>query len=624
MRMRACLPGSLAIWLGFVGPAVADDAMAPIVFPSEGGIVDIQSYGAIPDDEVDDTAAIQAALDAFPNGNRIVYVPPGRYLVSDTLRWPAGSSPGTEHKRTILQGAGESLSIIHLPVATEGFNEVSNPKPVIWTGGPPAQRLRNSIRDLTVEVDVSNPGAIGIQFNASKQGGLRQVTIRSAPGAGRIGLDLGHCDEIGPLYVRGLTVEGFDYGITTKYPVHSNTFEHLLLRGQRRLGWWNYHQMVFIRDLVSENRVPSIYNEKDSWGAVTLLGAHLHAINPDDAPAILNQRQLYHRGLEILGYRRAIEQDDKNRDKGDVIQGGRLDPDTSHRNVKSLFRTGDGTLASFGPVEHLPVSEVPVVAWGEPDKDWVNLLDFGADGTGAVDASPAMQKAIDTGARTIYFPGGATFRFSGTVEIRGPVRRIIGLEGRVVAEGEPVWKFVDGRQPGAAPDAPVVVIERIGGSQASRIRIRHESSRTLLVSSTIGFDVEGLGKGDLHLEDFSGQLLSVAPGQNAWCRQLDSGVAAPCRNSGGRLWILGMSSEAFGTLVDTSAGGVTEINGLYLDSSATRDPNQPAFSVKDATLNLFGVSERNFTRQPVALWVREQQDGDRRELSELPWVYLGR
>lgn len=624
MRCRAYWPGSLAICLGLAGPAVGDDGVAPMVFPSEGGIVDIQTYGAIPDDEVDDTVAIQAALDAFPNGNRIVYVPPGRYLVSDTLSWPAGASPGTEQKRTILQGAGESLSILHLPVATEGFNDASKPKPVIWTGGAPAQRLRNAIRDLTVEVDVSNPGAIGIQFNASKQGGLRQVTIRSAPGAGRIGLDLGHCDEIGPLYVRGLTVEGFDYGIVTKFPVHSNTFEHVLLSGQRRLGWWNYHQMVFIRDLVSENRVPSIYNEKDSWGAVTLLGAHLHAINPDDSPAIVNQRQFYHRDLEILGYRRAIEQDDKNRDKGDVIQGGKLDPDTSHRNARSLFRDGDGTLASFGPVEHLPVREVPGVAWGEPDKDWVNLLDFGADGTGAVDASPALQKAIDAGAKTIYFPGGATFRFSGTVEIRGPVRRIIGLEGRIVAEGEPVWRFVDGRQPGAPADAPVVVIERIGGSQASRIRIRHESSRTLVVSSTIGFDVMGAGKGDLHLEDFCGHLERVAPGQSVWCRQFESGTGVTCRNEGGRLWVLGMSSEATGTIVETTAGGITEINGLYVDSSSGWDVNQPAFAVTSASLNLYGVSERNFNRQPVPLWVREKQGDEVRELRELPWVYLGK
>ena len=68
--------------------------IVPITFPSDGGIVDVREYGAIPDDEGDDTAAIQAALDAYPNGNRIIYLPPGVFLIRDTLRWPAGESGG--------------------------------------------------------------------------------------------------------------------------------------------------------------------------------------------------------------------------------------------------------------------------------------------------------------------------------------------------------------------------------------------------------------------------------------------------------------------------------------------------------------------------------------------------
>ncbi len=624
-RSRFQFTACLAVALSVCGDSRGQDQTVPIVFPTEGGTVDIQAYGAIPDDEGDDTAAIQAALDAFPNGNRIVYVPAGRYLVRDTLRWPAGATAGTEQKRTILQGAGDGLSVIVLAPNSPGFADSSNPKAVLWTGGPPAQRFRNAIRDLTVEVGPSNPGAIGVQFNASKQGGMRGVTIRAATGTGRIGLDLGHCDEIGPLYVRDLNIEGFEYGIVTRYPVHSNTFEHVLLSGQRRLGWWNYHQMITIRGLISENRVPSLYNEKDSWGAAVLLGAHLHAINPDhDVPAILNQRQLFYRDLEVLGYRIAVENDDRDRAKGKLTASGKLGADSSHRNVRSLFREGDGSLASFGLVEPLPVREVPMVPWGDPAKDWVNLLDFGADGTGAADASPALQKAIDAGSKVIFLPGGATFRFSGTVEIRGPLRRIIGLEGRVVAEGEPVWKIVDGRHPQNLPDAPVVVIERIGGSVATRIRIRQESARTLVVCSTMGFDVEGAGKGDLFLEDVSGRLTRVAAGQSAWCRQLDTGIGGKVENAGGRLWILGMKCEATGTVVETKGGGITEINGCFLDSSGGWTQGEPAFVVTDATLNLFGVSERNFNRQPVDLWVRERQGAGEETLTELPWVYLGR
>lgn len=602
--------------------------IVPITFPSDGGIVDVREYGAIPDDEGDDTAAIQAALDAYPNGNRIIYLPPGVFLIRDTLRWPAGESGGNAQKRTILQGAGETLSLLRLPENTGGFTDGGKPKPLLWTGSAPAQRFRNAVRDLTIEVGPRNAGAIGLQFNASNQGTIRHLTIRAADSSGKIGLDLGHCDEIGPLLVRHLTVTGFETGISTKWPVNSNTFEHVLLSNQRRLGWWNYHQMVFVRDLISENRVPSIYNEKDSWGTVTLLGAHLHAINPDgNTPAIHNQRQMYLRNVEILGYRLAVNHDDKGRDKGDVGPPGLIAEDTSHKNVRSLFReVGDSTFAQAGEVSHLPVKETPEIPWGDPAKEWANLLDFGADATGAADASAALQKAIDSGAKTIYLPAGANFLFSTTVEIRGPVQRLIGLEGRFTAEGEPVWRLVDGKHPQKLPDAPMVVIERMTNqSGGAEILVRHESARTLVISSATGFAVEGIGKGDLFLDDLCGHLNRLAPGQSAWCRQLNSErEGLKCRNAGGKLWILGLKTEKTGTLIETTAGGITEVNGVFLYSNSGWTAGEPAFSVADATLNLFGVNERNFNRQPVTLWVRERQGAETRELAEMPWIYLGR
>ncbi len=619
-------------------PAASAPARTLLAFPADGGLVDVRAYGATPDDDSDDTAAIQAALDAFPNGNRIIYLPPGVFLVSGTLRWASGATAADAQKRTILQGAGEEFTILKLPESTDGFGDGSEPKALLWTGAAPARRFRNAVRDLTIEIGSKNHGAIGLQFHASDQGSLRNLTIRSLDGSGKIGLDLGHSDEIGPLLGKNLTVEGFEIGIRTKWPVHSNTFEHVTLRKQRRIGWWNYHQMIFVRDLVSENRVPSIFNEKDSWGTVTLLGAHLHATNPDAKnPAIYNQRQIYLRDVEVLGYRRAVDNDDKGRDKGDIEEAGLIAGDTSHRNVVSLFREiADGTLATAGETTFLPVKETPLVAWGDPGKDWVNLTDFGADPTGAGDASIALQKAIDSGATTIYLPGGARFRFASTVEIRGPVRRIIGLEGQILAgqtsDGNgPLWKLVDGKHPGNLPDAPVVVIERIGRPSDVReggtdeLVLRHESTRTLVMSSTTGFAVAGYGTGDIFLEDFCGHLDRVAPGQSAWCRQLNSQrEGTKCRNVGGKLWILGMKTENTGTLIETTGGGITEVNGAFVSSNAGWKANEPAFLIVDSVVNLYGINERNTNRHPVTLWVREKQGAVVRELTERPWVYLGR
>jgi hypothetical protein len=418
-------------------------AQTPITFPKDGGVLDVTAFGAKADDAVDDTLAIQTALDAFPNGNRIVYLPAGTFIVTDTLRWPKGEG-GNGEKRTILQGAGMALTKITLPANTPGFAE--KPKALIWTGNKPAQRFRNAVRDLTLDIGAGNPQAIGMQFNASNQGTIRSVTLRAAKESGLIGLDMGFTDEIGPLLVRNLTVEGFETGIVTKWPVNSNTFEHITLRGQRKLGWHNYHQMIFVRGLTSENAVTTLYNEKDSMGTVTLVDSKITG-SGSEAPGILNQRQMYLRGVEISGHAVSINHADKGRDKGDVKAAGRIVEDTSHANVVSPFRfEGEKTLAEAVRVTHLPVKETPEVPW---EGKWANIEAFGADGDGKQDSSAALQRAIDSGADTIYLPAGKEFFFNSEVILRGPVKRIIGLEGRFHTEGKAVWHLVDGEN--AAP-----------------------------------------------------------------------------------------------------------------------------------------------------------------------------
>jgi hypothetical protein len=604
------------------------DLDVPITFPTDGGVVDVRAFGAVADDDQDDTAALQKALDQHPNGNRIIYLPPGKWIVRDTLKWPQGERGGLEQKRTILQGAGESLTTLQLPDATPGFTDVAKPRAMIWTGNRPAQRFRNAVRDLTVAVGKGNPGAIGLQFNASNQGTIRNVSLRAAEGAGAIGLDMGFTDEIGPLLVRNLTVEGFEVGIVTKWPVNSATFEQVTLRGQRKYGWWNYHQMIFVRGLDSENAVPAIFNEKDSWGTVTLVDSRI--VGKDAAPktpGILNQRQMYLRNVEINGYVKSVDNADKGRDKGDIEGAGRIEEDTSHRSVTGLFRSiSDNTFATAGQVAHLPAKESPATPWGDPAKEWANILKFGADPAGKADSSHALQSAIDSGARTVYLPAGARFRFDSEVEIRGPVERIIGLEGVFSGEGGALWKLVDKKHPRGLADAACVVIERMSGASGGKsIPIRHEARRTLLVSSTIGFSVEGHGTGDIFLDDFCGTLNLHHPGQSAWCRQLNTEhTGTMLRNNGGRLWILGMKTEKIGTIIETVNGGVTDAAGIFIYSNQGWDETVPAFVIHNSTAMLAGISERNFNRRPVSLWFRETHGNATRESKAPAWVYLSR
>lgn len=612
----------VAVWIAFAYHSLSA-GQQPITFPGDGGVLNVLDFGATPSDDTDDTTAIQAALDAFPNGNRIVYLPPGEYIVSDTLKWPAGPHAGTLQKRTILQGAGRDLTTIRLPDRCSGFTEsAQEPKAVIWTGSAPAQRFRNAVRDLTICTGSGNAKAIGLQFNASNQGTIRNVKIWSEDGAGIYGLDLGHTNEIGPLLVRNVTVNGFDEGIRTWWPVNSCTFEHITLRNQNQYGWHNYHQMIFVRGLKSTNKIPAIFNRKDSWGTVTLTDSEIVGTKgADEHDGIFNQRQLYIRNTSITGYRNSVNNADKGRDKGDVVPPGVVSEDTSHANVGSLYRELNGTVPPGR--RFLPVKETPDVPWGDPKSDWVNIVDFGADKKGNHDSSQALQAAIDSGAKTVYLPAGMKFFFDSEVVLRGPLCRIIGLEGRCRFGQRAVWRLVDGNSPGQ--DSSAVIVERCSNVSGGRsVSIISESSRTLIVSSWIGAHVIGRGSGDIFLDDFCGRLDLESPQHHAWCRQLNTEHnGTMLTNNGASLWILGMKTEKIGTIIHTKNGGKTDLLGCFVYSNQGWKDSVPAFLIEDSSVSLAGLNERNYNREPVSWWFRETRQGRTLDRKKRAWVYVG-
>src|SRR3972149_4011481 len=70
--------------------------------------VNVKSYGAVGDGVTDDTAAIQAAIDAVTTaGGGTVYVPSGTYIIGSTLTLPLYPTPIT------LRGSG-SATILKL------------------------------------------------------------------------------------------------------------------------------------------------------------------------------------------------------------------------------------------------------------------------------------------------------------------------------------------------------------------------------------------------------------------------------------------------------------------------------------------------------------------------------
>jgi hypothetical protein len=113
--------------------------------------------------------------------------------------------------------------------------------------------------------------------------------------------------------------------------------------------------------------------------------------------------------------------------------------------------TGMPTSPFGGPVHslNLPVEETPEVPWDET-QTWA-LVEAPTDGS---DASRAIQRAVDSGATTVFLASPQKIVLKSPVTIRGKVRRVIGCgnEPDYFRASRPDFLIADG-------DAPVVIFE---------------------------------------------------------------------------------------------------------------------------------------------------------------------
>jgi hypothetical protein len=568
-----------------------------IIFPADAGIVDVTKapYLAKGDGRTDDTKAIQKALDDHPNQGAIIYLPKGTYLISETLKWPHGNRGGLEEKNTILQGETKDLTTIKLKDDAKGFTDPAKPKAMVWTGQKPAQRFRNAIRNLTFHTGVGNRGAIGLQFMANNQGGIFDVHVRAGDSGGPIGIDMGYTDEIGPLLVKNVHVNGFDIGIRCGFSVNSMTFENIELTAQNKLCFSNQGQCVSIRKLKTLSAVPAIFNGK--VGLMTLIDSELLTSVGDKLTGINNESNLFVRSTRIAGYQKAISSTSKEGSK--EVPSGEV-KEWCSREVLSLFESSKKSL-------NLKIETTPEIPWGELS-DWTSPLQHGIAVTdGSVDATEALQKAIDSGKSTVYLPRGR-WMLSDTIQIRGKVKRLIGCEASIVLDKgwktktDPVFKVVDG-------DSPVVLIERIRGGYENGPfnRIEHVSKRTLVLKNmSMGQGQNsyvGTGGGKLFIEDCVGGEWRFKD-QTVYARQLNvENEGTHIVNDGGSLWILGDKTERAGTLIETKNKGRTELLGGFCYSTG-REKTEPMFTLHDSQ-GSFIIGEASFNKNPFQELVKE-------------------
>ena len=559
------------------------DAKSSIAFPKCDSVVDVTKapYGAKGDGKTDDTAAIQKALDDTMGQHKIVYLPDGTYAISKSLRFSNKHSSGRNaYGFNWLQGQSTGKTILKLKDGT--FTDAAKAKPIVWGGGfGSADWFHNYVQNLTLDTGKENPGAIGIQFYSNNTGAIRDVAIRSGDGRGAIGLDVGHADMNGPLLAKNVEVRGFATGIRAAASVNSQTFEHVTIADAAKVGLANLGQHASIRGLKFSGESTAIRTES----FLAVLDSELIGTGgAKNRPAIeLGTAPFFARSVSAKGFEKPLSSG-----KGDLAeycQGKACNP-------------FDGSTKSIG----LPVEELPEFAWGDA-KDWALAESFGADPTGNKDSSAAIQKAIDSGAKTVFLPG--FYQLSKPVIVRGKVERVIGSGGWVdyLSKTSPNFVIADG-------DAKQVVIEHISGVNGG---IEVDTERTVVFRSLGAKSIRLKKAKKVFIEDVTTDDLKLIPSVSLWARLLNiENEGTHLTNDGGSLWVLGYKTERGGTLLHTKNGGRSEIFGNF-SYTTTAGKKAPMFVTEDAEAFAF-FGEVCYTGDPFAVFARDVQDGKKKTL----------
>jgi hypothetical protein len=548
----------------------ARSMLTGIVYPADSNVINVTlpPWNVVPNDGLDDAPALQAMLTANPSGNRIFYFPDGVYNFSATIR-PAIDDFVT--KRNIFQGQSRDGTILKLA------DNLDYQDAILDFRAGTADFFRNSVRDMTFDIGSGNPNATGLKFNASNQGTVFNVRIRSGDGTGRVGLDLRHSSAIGPNLIQRVQVDGFNVGIHSGYQTASQTFEDITLNNQLLYGWVNESsQQVSARRVVSNNSVPAVWNNPyllpgDGQGRVLLIDSTLNGIgNASNIAAITNNRAMYVRNTTAPGYARILQTNlIANRGNG-TIQGNSIDeywangmfPTTGERRGGAYRLFPESPETSL----NLPIQDAPEAPW-DPLSQWASPLQFGGIANDALDDTAAIQAAIDSGATTIYLPRG-DWRIDGTVILRNNVRRFTGCEARLTTANTSTVGTIrldDGA-------SPFVVLERMEILSGRSMRYVHNSTRTWVFRNLSVFQYSPAATlanpGDVFIYDVVGSA-STFRNQRVWARQLNietnteniAGSEGRIVNDGATLWILGFKTENAGTSIRTKNGGRTELLG---------------------------------------------------------------
>jgi hypothetical protein len=542
----------------------------------------VKDYGAVGNGLTDDTYAIQAALsdgrsNATGNYNglpKALYFPPGVYLVSNTLKWNGCC--------VLIQGAGPSASIIRLAPGSSGFQSSSSPRPLLQTPAGNSS-FRQNIWDIGFVVGARNPGAIGLDYVSNNNGAVHDVSITSEDGQGVTGLSMTRF-YAGPLMLKNLNINGFQKGIATAAFEYGSTIEGLTLSNQTVAGIYNQQQTISIRGLQSNNSVPALMN---LGGFALVLDSNLTG-GSASASAIYSTGGLYLRNIAESGYGNTLQDASA---ATPIVRTGTITEYSAGTSTSLLSTVSSHSLT-------LPIAETPSYV-DQNLAQWTAFLPVYYGDT------KYLQSTLDQGTSTVYFPFGPYLAYNeAAVTVPDTVNRIVGFSS--VVNGSP-----NGLKGGGirfivnSSRTTPLIIEQFGYG----VKIDHYGTRPVVIKDGSYVYTSHPGAGNVFFEDVGLPQVTFQAGQSVWARQLDDEVNTTKIINKGSLWIMGLKTEQAGTVIQTAAGGSTEVLGNLIYPAHSVASNMVAFQSTDARVSYIYTESVYCSGCGYSMQVAESRDG---------------
>ncbi len=445
MNSKSIALSGIVVLLGFVLPLQAQSVYPTRLNDPQAIYLGSARFPVDSDAEADDSAVIQAAIDAAEaeHVQGIVFVPEGRYRITRTVYvWPG----------VRIIGYGDHRPVFVLPDNSPGYqNDLGYM--FMFAGGRPDSAhahfdspvrldqqptpgtvpLNNTIPDANagtfysamsnVDFDLGsgNPGAVAIRFHVAQHCYLSHIDFHIRSGLAAL-KDIGNESE-------DLHFYGGKYGIVTikpspgwQYTLLDSSFEgqNVAAIKEHEAGLTLVHDSF--RDVpqaidIDAGNPDELWVENSRFEDIA--GPAITISDEKNARTEINVVNATCRNVKTFAHFRDSGENIAGRagnyEVSSFEHGLTMDGPADTGQIRTIFdRKPSSSLRSFGPA----IPPLP------PTNTWVNLRSLGVKGDGVTDDTAALRKAIEEH-RVLYVPMGR-YVVTGTIKLR-PDTVLIGL-----------------------------------------------------------------------------------------------------------------------------------------------------------------------------------------------------